>query len=106
MKKSQIEKNTVILEVDEATKNIMDQIEDSIEECIEECIEKTIKEISKCSVKNSNDRLTDMLKQQQKEMNELKKQIESIKRLERNNKNILESIVKQLDVIKKEGENI
>lgn len=102
MKKSQIEKNTVILEVDEATKNIMDQIEDSIEECIE----KTIKEISKCSVKNSNDRLTDMLKQQQKEMNELKKQIESIKRLERNNKNILESIVKQLDVIKKEGENI
>ena len=38
MKKSQIEKNTVILEVDEATKNIMDQIEDSIEECIEECI--------------------------------------------------------------------
>lgn len=106
MKKSNIERNTVILQVDEATKNIMGQIEDSMEECMEECMEKAVKEISKCNIKYLSDKLIDMLSQQQQEINILKKEVDSIKNLERDNKKILESIIKKLDAIKKEGENI
>ena len=106
MKKSKIEKNTVILQVDEATKNIMDEIDQYIEECIEECIDKAIKEICTCNIGYSQNKLIDMLSQQQQEINKLKKEVDSIKNLERNNKKLLESIVKKLDIIKKEGDNI